>query len=509
MPRFLALDWDQNQLHLVAAHVSGSKVTIQQAIVLEEEKTPNPGDAEALGQLLREQLKAAKISPAPVLACLGRDRLILKEVRYPTVPEAEEPGLVRFQAVKELTDHPDDVVLDYVPVTERTAPEQRSLALIARRELVNTYQTLCQAAVLKLAALTPRPFGMVASARKIIGSTAMTPSPEPPDAAVAVVAMSARWAEFCVLQNGTLLLTRTLTIGPHLAGEIRRNLALYAGQAGRPPVRAIYLAGSVGGDLRERLADLVDLPLHTLDPFAGGEGLALPPAQRGGFAGAVGLLYSKAAGALPINFVQPRQPRQQADPVKQRLILAAVGVVVFYALLTAASVLYLKPQWQAQRDALVSEKASVEDQLLRYKEEAKRDKDLDSWDSPVWLDELYNLAARIPDTNTMRINEVTVEPLARTAKVQSPYAAKLVIKGTLQPQRGGDPHAPYDALKKAFGNEKFYNVVASASKIENGNQFTLTVEVKRRAPTDHTLHFTPPEKQAAGKARPAEEAEDE
>jgi Tfp pilus assembly PilM family ATPase len=508
VPRFLALDWDQNQLHLVSANAGGGKVTVQQAIVLEEEKSPNPGDAEALGQLLRERLKAAKISPAPVLACVGRDRLILKEVRYPTVPEAEEPGLVRFQAVKELTDHPDDVVLDYVPVTDRSAPEQRALALIARRELVTTYQTLCQAAGLKVAALTPRPFGLVATARKLIGTTALTPSPEPPDAAVAVVAISGRWAEFCVLQGENLLLTRTLTIGPHLAGEIRRNLALYAGQAGRPAVRAIYLAGSVGGDLRERLADLTDLPLHTLDPFAGGEGLALPPAQRGGFAGAVGLLYARAAGALPINFVQPRQPRQQTDPVKQRLVLAAVALVVLYALLGAASVLYLKPSYELQQNELVGQKESVEAQLARFKDEAKRYRDLDGWDSPVWLDEVYNLAARIPDVNALRISEITVEPITRTTKQQTPYSAKLVIKGTVQ----GNNHRPFDDLRNAFTREKYYNVVASQSGFDatKANEFKLTVEVKRRGPADHTAKVQVPAKTANGMpTQPSEDAEDE
>jgi Tfp pilus assembly PilM family ATPase len=493
--RFLALDWDQNQLHVVAASVSGGRVTLQQAIVSQEEQSPNPSDAEALGQLLRDRLKAAKIRSAPVLACLGRDRLILKEVRYPTVPEAEEAGLVRFQAVKELTDSPDDVVLDYIPVTARSAPEQRALALIARRELVSTYQTLCQAAGLKLAALTPRAFGLAAAARKIIGTTALTPSPEPSDGAIAVAVLSGRWAEFCVLQGETLLLTRTLTISPHLAGEIRRNLALYAGQPGRPAVRALYLAGAVGGDLRERLADLTDLPLYSLDPLTGAEGLALPPAQRGGFTGAVGLLYARAAGALPINFVQARQPRPQTDPVKQRLILAAVAIVAIYAILSVASFGVLRPRYQQQLAIVESERTDVETQLAQVKSDAKRYKDLETWDSPVWLDEFYNLVARIPDTSVIRINEVHVDPIPRTAK--SPYAARLLLKGTLQSAPGSreNPHTHYDNLIAQFNREGFYRYVAAASKTE-GNQFTLTVEVKRRGPTDHKQVLTVTPKQA-------------
>src|SRR5262245_56118893 len=161
--RFLALDWDQNQLHLVAATISGGTVRFTRAVLIDEAGTPNPGQVEQLGKLLRDRLKEYNVAPAPVLACVGRERVILKEVRYPAVPPHEEPGIVRFQAVKELTESADDVVIDYVPLPSPAAGgEHRAQVLIVRREMLATWQGICQAAGLRLAGLVPRSHAMMA-----------------------------------------------------------------------------------------------------------------------------------------------------------------------------------------------------------------------------------------------------------------------------------------------------------------------------------------------------------
>ena len=100
--------------------------------------------------------------------------------------------------------------------------------------------------------------------------------------------------ELAELTVDALVLTRNLAAGPNLAGEVRRNLAVHAGGAGQQPVQALYLAGGEHLHLRERLQDMLGIPVHVLDPFGGSEQPDLPATGRGGFVGPVGLLHAQA-----------------------------------------------------------------------------------------------------------------------------------------------------------------------------------------------------------------------
>src|SRR5204863_7470691 len=131
---------------------------------------PASGHPEALGRRLREHLKGAGIGAAPVLACVGRDRVILKDLRFPQVPPSEEAAVVRFQASKEISEAAEDVVIDYTTVGEPgPSGERRAFALVVRRSVVAAYQALCKAAGLKLVGLVPRSFGIAACLQRVAG----------------------------------------------------------------------------------------------------------------------------------------------------------------------------------------------------------------------------------------------------------------------------------------------------------------------------------------------------
>jgi len=488
MARFLAIDWDQNQLHLAEANISGTTVKILRAVVSQEEGSPFTGDPETLGKLLKERLKAAGIAPAPVLACVGRDRVIQKDLRFPSVPAHEEPALVRFQAMKEMSEAPEDVVIDFTSMRDGIDKgDTRALALIVRRDILDSIQKVCAAAGLKLAGLTPRPLGLTACLRRVIGTTALTPPPEPADGAVAIVTAAEKWAEFCVVRGPQLLLARSLTAGPNLAGEVRRNLAVHAGQNPQHPVCAVYLAGNNIAAVREKLTDMIEVPIYSFDPFAGAERPELPISHRGSFAGAVGLCYARAEkGGLPINFVAPKQPKPPADPRKrQTLLVAALAVVVVAGLYVVANSLQAE---ETKKMVTAKLKASdLETELNKKREELTRLKALDNWNGVVWLDELYNVEAAITSVDALRVASVTAEPNSTTNKGPVKYVGKIVIKGSLTDRNGGQ--GPLNDLIRHLSQDSHYSV--ESPNWINRN-FTLTVKVAKRAPLDQRSKINPP-----------------
>ena len=353
MARILALDWDQRELHLVEANLNRGRVQIVRAVSWHDETPFQPSGAEAFGQQLRERMKEAGIAPAPLVIALGRDRVVVKEVRYPQVSEDIEAALVRNQIIKELTESPDDVLLDYYPLAEPSPTgERRALSLVVRRDVIQALQTVCRSAGLKLTAITGRPFGTAACFKKLAGKVPEVPAPPAPDAVVAVLTVSKAWAEFSVVREDQLLFARSVMVGDDLLGQVRRNLAAYAGQAQltfpRDAIQALYVAGNgENAVLRERLQATLGIAVHGLDPFAGEERVEVGPETRAGLTAAVGLLQlSAAAKAMPVNFVKPREVKVAANPMKRRMLTYGLAGAVAVCLLVglAYSMLQQRPQ---------------------------------------------------------------------------------------------------------------------------------------------------------------------
>jgi hypothetical protein len=496
LARFLGLDWDNNQLHLVAVSTGRGGVHVERAVVWQEDFSPAPGRAEAVGQRLREHLRTAGIAPAPVLIGLGRERVILKEIRYPAVPASEEPAVVRFQAAKELTETGEGMVIDYAPRGLSTpGGEKCAFAFAVRRDVTLFLQAACRAAGLKLLAITARGFGVAACLKR----SAATPA----ETVEAVLTVAGTWTDFSVVRGETLLFSRSLPSDGNLLLEVRRNLAVYNGQAAAADkAQALYVAGSEAPGLLDDLRRTLGIAVHPLDPFARDERLQ-PTGERGGYTGAVGLTAAWAAHRkLPANFIQPKEPVKQSDPETRKAI--QVAALAGFILLGVIVICWmLLNNRRAELDNLLAQESHYDAQLRNLEPDAKHILALREWtnDSVSWLDELYEVTARFDYREGFRLTsfkgDIKPPPLAvfGKPKPKEKYIGQLVLSGEVPASEDRLVDHLKEALKDATHSSDLKshgNPTGNVAAKKNTKTFTLNVGVVPQPSVGYVNRFDPP-----------------
>jgi len=416
--KYLAIDIDPEGLLVVSGPVGGDAARVEHAhawLPGEEYGPPvlSAASAKKIGEELRDRLKAAGIPPGPVLVSIGRDKVILKDVKYPAVDPDDEPALVRFQAMKEIAENPDEVVLDYTPLSNGDAEggaDRRATAVVVKRDYYNAVQSMVTAAGWKLAAVTPRPFAVAAGLAEAL-ATGKAPALGSSGDAAAVVTLSPLGGEFTVVRHGIVTFTRAIP-APVIAnetlllGEIRRNLTTYDGQ--NRTVKAVYVpeAEDMLGGWSTKLQHGLPVPVYAYDPVATAAE-PIPSKLRSRFAGAVGLLAGRVAG-LPINFTSPRQPKVKSDPRKPLFIATAIAALVLivgggltgYLMLSAAD----DRLQQKQQD-----KADLEKLLADADPDGKRIAAAEQWEARGvnYLDQMFDFSEQVPPGDTVRVSKIT------------------------------------------------------------------------------------------------------
>lgn len=462
MSRFIAIDVDAGGLFVVAGFAKGNSVRIEHALpVLDDPRPLTPESAPELAARLKAALAEARVSAAPALVCIGRDRVVFKDIRHPKTAPTDEPRVVRFQAERDLAEAPDSLHLDYVPLpTPAGAEDKRATAVFVRKELFAAARTLCEQAGLRLAGFTPRPYATAASARRAIASGTVPP-PENPAAPVAALSLWDGGGEFVVLHGEHMVFSRSvsgmaLQSEAALVGEAKRSLAAYASQHPRERLDAVYLSEGqgTGGSWAARLQEALPLPVHPFDPLAGSPAAdALPPHLRGRFTAAAGLLAALGSGPLPINFVTPRQPR--AEPSKSRswalialLLLLLLGGAAFGGSFLLNSALDRKTT-----EANAKKKRAEED-IKAEKLNMNKVKAVEEFRSREVniLDLFYDITAATPARNIdrIRLREFDVTLKEPKTETKAPGGGSTVAKQpTAAGAKPGTPGATTTAAKPA------------------------------------------------------------
>jgi hypothetical protein len=496
----LAIDWDQQQLHLVHVRTLRKGMQVEWAADWNMGEDLNARSAETIGKRLRDYLKTQQVTAGAAIVAVGREKVILKEIRYPVVSAGEEQALVRFQATKDVTEPPDTLEIDHVQRPAHAGHDRHALAVLTRKDVLAAVRTLCKGAGLKVLGVAPRPFGAAYAVERTLQAGGASLSPTRLQGALTV---GQRWAELCLFRGHELMLARSLPAGTLLTSEVKRSLAVFAAQhAGDPEMAApasLYVFGNA--DTVAALAEALPCRVEGASPLTTGDAVAPEDEHQGPLAGAVGLAQRWAiARSLPVNLAVARKTHAPISATRRRGVF--YGVVAGLILVSAIAGMYATlANRRSKIDSLNREKFSLEEDTRLLAQDRADIDGLKDWEQTnvPWLDELYDLTARFPYEKGFRINHLSVEsvqlkkPTKAGAKetVKDPIVAKVRITG-VSPSKEKD--ALVQVLREAIGQDP--HLKATIEKFPGGatHEFTVRIDVTKQPNSKYnTFLMLPPE----------------
>jgi hypothetical protein len=503
----LAIDWDQQQLHLVHVRTQRKGMQVEWATDWDMGEDLSARSAEGIGKRLRDHLKDRHSTAGAAIVAIGREKVILKEIRYPVVSASEERAIVRFQATKDITEPPDLLEVDHVQRPHSGGGDRQALAVLARKDLLQAVRGLCKGAGIKLLGVAPRPFGAPYAVERSLQVRGEGLSPT---RLQGVLTVGRRWAELCLFRGHELMLARSLPAGTLLTGEVKRSLAVFAAQNAADPDLAapavLHVFGSA--EVVAALSESLSCRVEGASAVVTGDAVTPEDERQAPLAGAVGLAQRWAlARSLPVNLAVAKKVQVSVTPGRKRGVI--YGALAALVLICAIGGMYKSLSNRKAKIAdLINQKNDVEKDIKMLAQDRADIDGLKEWDQTriPWLDELYDLTARFPYEKGFRINHMSVEPVAlkkptketKESKdaAKNPIVAKVIITG-VSPSKEKD--ALVQQLREVIGMDSGHepkHLQATIVKFPGGatHEFTIRIDVMKQPLSKYdTFLLLPPE----------------
>jgi Tfp pilus assembly PilM family ATPase len=448
-----ALDWDGPLLRAAQSVQHGGKAEIVRFAAGPVQGSPGldqPGqDAQASGARLAQALQGLDLKPGAVVMGIPRGLVFLRALSLPKPgTPAELAAMVHFQINKDLPFRPEDAVIDFqandrLPWTAPPAPpgspahesagEQPPatekvdvLVAVVKKEVVQHYQGMAEAAGFKLAALG---LDSYANARGLQAC-----EPAGPPRTVALVSLRQEEVIIDVLAGGALVFSRTAPLapkggpeaeaGPGLssaearAGELGtvtietvRSLHNYEGLERHEPVQEILVAGAQGrgAAIAEALGRRCHLPCRLLDPASALGLSAKEPEYVSGALTALGLaLSAQDQTPWPFDFLHPKRPPVPLNRRRAILLQAAAAAAVLLCVVWSVRAVLIHRQVKI-RNGLQAQVNRTADNRKAYRELRLRAKTVHDWtmDKREWLDHYAYLSALLPGCTEVYVTSIS------------------------------------------------------------------------------------------------------
>ena len=406
MPQKIALDYDDNELRVVVAQCSGSRVHVSDARVIPIDESSSPS------QELRSFISENSLQKTDVLVAVGRGKAELRELRLPIVPPEELPDMVRFQAIRSFASASDRALVDFLE-TGRDGEISLIAAAMSPTDM-DQLRELCQTSELNIQRAALRPLTAAPLYLKAKGSVPIC----------VLIDLLTDDAEITVARDGKVIFVRTVRLPQEdehrsnaIAAEIKRTL-MACGET-KHADRII-----VWGTQQVHQADLDAIrtssgcqDVQAVNPFDLVD-LKMPadqvPAHVGRLAPLVGLLAADEGSPQSlIDFLNPRErPENKPDHVKRACMIG--GPIAAVVLVGALIMLQLR-----SLDQQIATAETTANQLASKADEAQKrvaqTEEIDVFlDEDVhWLDEFKRIAANVPPSDQMIVSNVYASSTAK------------------------------------------------------------------------------------------------
>ncbi len=422
----MVLDADR----LSAATVQGGegRARVTSWISKQVPKDVDPRDAEVFGKWLRSQLESAGMAGSRLVVAVPRGEVVLKRLKLPRPPgdegvaESALAGMVKLQLTRHLTVAVEGTAIDFAPIATETPAAGPAMADVLAGALpgdrLRFLQSVAREARMKLHKVRLRAAGaaeLLAEVSRVKGK--------------AVMGIVVGWAsiEFVVVDQGRLVFARAGGFGlatpaapgedetegafaRRVAVEAKRTWMSYRVGQDSAQVEAVVVVGEgpLAAEVGQRCGAALELPWeHAAWP----ESVTFPRTMTEHDRLVAAPLIALAEGhEAMLDFANPRKPPDPGAARRQRILAAALGLIVICGVSYVVGAERLSGlRWQAAEKE--EERATLLAAYEKYLLKDARLKHIEHWNGAGvdWLAHMRWLSDQMPDPSVAQLDAFTGE----------------------------------------------------------------------------------------------------
>ncbi|MEZ6087978.1 MAG: hypothetical protein R3C05_08130 [Pirellulaceae bacterium] len=468
MAKQLAIEWDDNQIRVVAARPRGNRFMVTDVLTIDiaGEKP------DAIGMKLKDSLAANGLLKLPTLIAIGRGRAELRQLNLPVIPDDELPDVVRFQAVRQFAAAGERAAIDFLPIGRSATGVEVAAAALAP-EHVDGIRRICQASDLQVQRIVLRP----------TAAAALYQLAKPSDAIETILIDTLiDEIDLVVMRGATPSFLRSVRVPlaeearqRTIVSEVRRSLMAVRRDGTDAGQRKIIVWGrqEVHDDLIRALSDELGIAAEAVNPFelveTQPELKESLPQHVGRFAPLLGLLEGDVLGGQGlIDFLNPRQ-RPEPKSHRNRYALyggLAAALVLLLGYFGWSQLSTLDAKYDSVLKASNDLKGAVDAAQTSKANLARIDEFLDG--DVFLLGELAYLSENLADAERLRINQLSVTANPRggaTIDINGVAAEPAVVLQTEGELRDNDHAVTGDGVKSNTQENDFKYAFSDTVKI--------------------------------------------